>query len=419
MGCAFVCSALLATVAHGQSAKAPAVARELQVVHQLGAERHQALLELATRFNQGRSDFVVTVREGELPGGNLPHMIITDDEGAEQLLGDKPGIKPLHAAMREAGVPLRTIKPPAVIPRHAVDAQGRLMALPVGLSTPVLYVNRDALREAGLDPDMPMQTWPALQQVLGRLYEAGSACPYTVSEPGRVMIENASAWHNEPVTRKEGRNELPRFNGMLQIKHVALMASWHRSRYLHLFDRPAEAEARFATGECATIAAPSSSWVQFRSKGRFDLGILSLPYHDDMPGAPQNTLADGPMLWVAAGKQAAEYKAVARFVDFWLQPENQVAWQRESGYLPLSRSGFLAAYSEVLGADLENVQVAVSQLTNKPPTAASSASILTGQGRSIRLVDRALEEVWAERKPTKQALDDAVALMQTPEPKTR
>ena len=52
---------------------------------------------------------------------------------------------------------------------------------------------------------------------------------------------------------------------------------------------------------------------------KFDVGMASLPYHDDIPGAPQNTLADGPALWVAAGKKPEEYKVIAKFVSFLLE----------------------------------------------------------------------------------------------------
>jgi sn-glycerol 3-phosphate transport system substrate-binding protein len=223
------------------------------------------------------------------------------------------------------------------------------------------------------------------------------------------MIENTSAWHNEPLmARRGGRAEMPSFNGMLQVKHVAMMASWHRSKYLRTFRGEAEAERGFVSGDCAVIAAPSASWTDFRRKASFEVGVAPLPYHDDFPGAPQNTLADGPALWVAAGKPAADYKVIARFVAFWLQPENQTVWQRESGYLPLNRAGLMAAQSDLLSDDLANVRVAVSQLNHKPTTTESGASSVVGHTRVRAILDEELDAVWEDRKPAKEALDNAV-----------
>ncbi|HRG72497.1 MAG TPA: extracellular solute-binding protein, partial [Thauera aminoaromatica] len=170
----------------------------------------------------------------------------------------------------------------------------------------------------------------------------------------------------------------------------------------------AEAEQRFARGECAVIAAPSASWTDFRRAGKVDVAVSKLPYYDDFPGAPQNTIADGPALWASAGKKPAEYKAVARFVSFWLQPDNQVAWQRETGYLPLNRAGLLASRSELLGNDLENIQVAVDQLGGKPATPQSSAQPVVERQKVRRILDEELAGVWADEKAAKEALDNAV-----------
>lgn len=398
------------------STRAPAAKasgpKEIRLVHPLDDQREQALQQLAARFNEQSKDYRVKVERGTWSDADAPAMMILQEEDAERFLSGPPRYKAVSAVMREGGVPLQAAKASAMITREFFDAKGQLAALPVGLSTPLLYVNRGEFARVGLDPNTPIKTWFDLQQVLGTLFDAGSTCPYTVSQPGRVMIENTSAWHNEPVAARVGKGERPSFNGMLQVKHVAMMASWHRARYMRIFDAESEAEQKFASGECAVIAAPSSKWSDFRRKAGFEVGIAPLPYHDDFTAAPQNTLADGSALWVAAGKQKAEYKAVARFIGFWLQPENQVAWQRESGYLPLNRAGVFAAQSDALGPDLENVKVALAQLVGKPTTAESGAASFAGRARVLNIVDEELTAVWADRKPAKEALDTAVARVQ-------
>lgn len=397
--------------APAKAAKAPAAPAgpvAIELFHHLPADRAEALKGLVARFNAQNNDAQVVLVERDWRSGDAPDLLILEGDDEESFLAGKPRYKPVHALMKEAGVPLQTLRPPAMMTRTPVDAKGQVLALPIGLTTPVLFVNREAFRRAGLNPDSAtMSTWFDLQQTLGRLAGSGHQCPYTVAEPARVMVENLSAWHNEPVAAERGKAQAPSFNGMFQVKHVAMMASWYRARYLQIFDR-ADAERRFAAGECAVIAAPSASWTDFRKAGA-DVGVMRLPYYDDFPGAPQNTIADGPALWAAAGKKPAEYKVAARFVSFWLQPENQVAWQRETGYLPLNRAGLLAAQSDLLGPDLENVRVAVAQLTNKPATAASSAQPVMQREKVRRILDEELAAVWADRKPAKEALDTAVA----------
>ena len=385
-----------------------AAQQQIELFHRLPDTKAAALKELVERFNAQSKDVQVVLSAADWRMA-APHMLILEGDDEDAFVAGKPRFKPLYALMKESGAALQTLRPPAMMTRTPVDAKGQLLALPVGLSTPVLFLNRDALRRAGMNPDTTrVSTWFELQETLGRLADTGHTCPYTVSEPGRVMVENLSAWHNEPVARQQGKATVPSFNGMFQVKHVAMMASWTRARYLHVFPQQAEAEQRFASGDCAVIAAPSASWADFRRAGKVDVAVSRLPYYEDFPGAPQNTVADGPALWAAAGKKPAEYKAVARFVSFWLQADNQVAWQRETGYLPLNRAGLLASRSELLGDDLENVRVAVDQLGNKPATAQSSSQPVVERQSVRRILDEELAGVWADEKAAKEALDNAV-----------
>ncbi|MCV2218934.1 extracellular solute-binding protein [Thauera sp. Sel9] len=386
---------------------------QIQLFHRLPESKAAALQELVERFNAQEKNARVVLSDADWRSA-APHMLILEGEDEEAFVSGKPRYKALHALMKDAGVPLQTLRPPAMMTRTPVNAKGQLLALPVGLSTPVLFLNREALRKAGVNAEAPsVATWFELQETLGRLADTGHACPYTVAEPGRVMVENLSAWHNQPVAKAQGKGKAltmaPSFNGMFQVKHVAMMASWSRARYLHVFEQNSEAEQRFASGDCAVIAASSSSWADFRRQGKVDVAVSRLPYYDDFPGAPQNTIADGPALWASAGKKPAEYKAVARFIAFWLEPQNQVAWQRETGYLPLNRAGLLASTSELLGDDLDNVRVAVEQLTNKPATAESGAQPVVERERVRRILDEELAGVWADSKAAKEALDNAVA----------
>ena len=385
-----------------------AAQQQIELFHRLPDTKAAALKELVERFNAQSKDVQVVLSAADWRTA-APHMLILEGDDEDAFVAGKPRFKPLYALMKESGAALQTLRPPAMMTRTPVDAKGQLLALPVGLSTPVLFLNRDALRRAGMNPDTTrVSTWFELQETLGRLADTGHTCPYTVSEPGRVMVENLSAWHNEPVARQQGKTTVPSFNGMFQVKHVAMMASWTRARYLHVFPQQAEAEQRFASGECAVIAAPSASWADFRRAGKVDVAVSRLPYYEDFPGAPQNTVADGPALWAAAGKKPVEYKAVARFISFWLQADNQVAWQRETGYLPLNRAGLLASRSELLGDDLENVRVAVDQLGNKPATAQSSSQPVVERQSVRRILDEELAGVWADEKAAKEALDNAV-----------
>ncbi|MDR1853888.1 MAG: extracellular solute-binding protein [Azoarcus sp.] len=383
----------------------PAVVN-IEISHRLSPARAQALQGLVERYNAQNPAVPVVIVEKDWRAAPAPHLVILDGPEEEAFLASKkPGYKPLAALMKGAGVALQTVKPPAMVTRKPIDAKGQLLALPVGLGTPVLFVNRAALSRAKLDPNnTPMTTWSEVQGVVSKLASYRYSCPLAVVEPAKVFIENGSAWNNVPSVK----GKAAAFNGLFHVKYLSLMASWYRADLLKIFDR-ADAERRFASGECAMIVAPSDSWVDFRNQQGLDVAVKRLPYQDDTPGAPQNTLADGASLWATAGKKPAEYKAIANFVSFWLQPDNQVAWQREAGYLPLNRAGIFAADSNLLGEELENNKVAIGQLINRPVNAASSVQPLLDREKSVRILNEELADVWADRKSAKAALDNAVS----------
>jgi sn-glycerol 3-phosphate transport system substrate-binding protein len=382
---------------------------EIELVHKLGPEGEAQLSRLVERFNQDSQARIVLAKR-EWDAGTIPAMMILDETAEQRFLEGKPRYRPLHEVMKESGERMETLKPSPAMNPAPLDGGGKLLALPVRLSTPVMFYNRDAFKKVGLDAEKPPKTWFELQEALGKLADAGVACPYASSYPAWIHVENTSAWHNAPVAGGTPKQEGPlAINGMIQVKHLSMMSSWYKSRYLHIFGRGSEADAKFASGECAVLTSASGSYPALVRDAKFEVGVAALPYHDDIPGAPQNTLADGPSLWVAAGRTRSEYETIGKFVAFLLTPESQVELQRHAGSLPLNRAGLLASTSDQLKSEMANIRVAVATLTNKPATPASAASRYAHRADVRAIVDEELDALWANRKPAKQVLDEAVA----------
>jgi sn-glycerol 3-phosphate transport system substrate-binding protein len=171
--------------------------------------------------------------------------------------------------MKDAGVKVET--PAGTVDDDAdpLDSANRLVALPVALSTPVMFYNKDAFKEAGVDPKRRRKPGRR-SRALGKLVASGQACPYTTAQPAWILVENMSAWHNEPVVA-EGKKASLAINGMLEVKHVAMLSSWVKARYLHLFGRDDEAIEHFAKGECAVLTAASGAWPTLQRQAGFDV----------------------------------------------------------------------------------------------------------------------------------------------------
>lgn len=381
---------------------------QVELDHQLGEDKGTQLRKLVERFNAQSSNGKVVVSDRRWGQGSLPHMTIVSEQDEDLFLDGNPRYKPLWQVMKDAGVSLGVSVSPKVMVPAPVDSANRLLALPVALSSPVVLYNKDLLDKLGVGAADVPKTWRAWVGVLGRVHTQGVGCPMTVSQPVFTLFENAAAWNNQPLTTP-GKNEQFAANGLVHVKHLAMMASWAKSGYLRYFGRGAEAEEQFASGKCGVILAPSGSYPSLVRQAGFQVGVAPYPYHDDAYGAPLHTLADGPSLWVANNKTPAEYKLIARFIQFWLQADNQVEWQVGAGYLPLSKVGLLvASQSKLLKNETAANRQALAQLNNKPATKLSAATAFTHRVGVRRILAEEMEQVFSDKKPPKQGLDDAV-----------
>ena len=279
-----------------------------------------------------------------------------------EVLGDPKRFVPLYSMMAKAGESLKVSELSGDLKAGAADAKGRLVALPVAYSTPVLFFNKNALRKAKLDPEQPPKTWFEMQGMLDKLQDAGFACPYTSSWPVWVHIDNVSSVSGVPAMSEKG---VLTFNGLPQVKHVAMMATWSKAGYFKNFGRRDEASAKFQEGECAMITTDSREAADFREAKGVELGVAALPFHDDVYGGRQHTLADGASLWVGAGQSAAHYKQAAKFVSYMLTPEMQVELVRVYGQLPLTPAARAAVRSKILKDEDSTLQVAYGSLNGK------------------------------------------------------
>jgi sn-glycerol 3-phosphate transport system substrate-binding protein len=392
------------TLAAPESPKPAVEPLVLHLSHRLDEVRAERLEPFIENFNRKHKDIQVKlVRriEGDTPAQITQINLATGEEYA-RFLARKARFKPLHQVMREARQPFDPARLSPELRGSPIHVKGQWLALPVAFSTPVLYIDKQAFRKAGLDPESPPETWAEAQEAAGKLAMAGSPCPYTTSWPVWTLIDNASARNGAEVGDARGRLA---FNGLLQIRHIAMMATWHKSRFFVYFGRRDEAEQRFVDGECAMLTGPSSLFATLPEHGKRNVGVSPLPYHDDARGAPGNTLAEGASLWVAAGLKPAETRAAARFIRYALDPETQIELTRAGGFLPMTRVARAAAASTLMRDDLGGLQAAFAELGDRNAT----PNVRVSQIEAVRrIVEEELEEVWANRKPAKAALDDAV-----------
>src|SRR5687768_492077 len=396
---------------------------EIQWWHSMGGALGEALNGLATQFNESQKEYkVVTTFKGTYPesmtaaiaafrAGNAPHILQVFEVGTATMMAAKGAIVPVAKVMGDAKEPF---SPKAYLPTvtgYYSDTKGNMLSFPFNSSTVMFYINHDAFKKAGLEPKAP-KTWKELRAAAEKLKAAGQQCVYTTSWPSWMHIENFSAWHNVPIGTKQngmgGFDTQFTINSPLHVRHIAMLSDMAQKGLFTYAGRTNQGDAKFSSGECAMFSGSAGAQAGIKKAAKFDWSINFIPYHDDVKGAPQNSIIGGASLWVMGGKKPAEYKGVAKFMAFLSQPEVQMDWHTTTGYVPITKASYdltrkSGFYEKNPGADMP-----VRQLTNKEPTA-NSKGLRFGnfvQGREV--IEEELEAVFAGNKTAKVALDDAV-----------
>jgi sn-glycerol 3-phosphate transport system substrate-binding protein len=381
--------------------KAPAQPYVIRLSHELDGDNAKRLAAVVDQFNQSQKGYQVELVK--LADTTKPAQLnLATRAQAFHFATQKGAFKPVFQVMKEAKEPIDLKQLSADLKGAELGNASKPMALPVAFWTPVLFYNKGMFRKAGLDPEKPPRTWFEMQLAADRLSEADINCPYTTSWPAWIHIDNTSALAGVPVAGPKG--ELV-FNGLPQVKHVAMLATWYKAGFFRYFGSRDEADQHFYKGECAMLT--SNSWEQskLRDAPGVELGVAPLPYHDDIYGGRQHTLADGAALWVGAGYGKQDYQGAAKFIRFLVAPDMQLQLARVGGFLPLTQTARTALKSNLLKDEEQTLEVAYDSLKGEGGTDPLRISSTDGV-RTI--VDEELADVWADKKPAKAALDSAV-----------
>ncbi|HEX9214354.1 MAG: sn-glycerol-3-phosphate ABC transporter substrate-binding protein UgpB [Alphaproteobacteria bacterium] len=404
---------------------APASAQtELQWWHAMAGELGQKLEKIATDFNNSQKDFkVVPVYKGTYPevmtgaiaafrAKQPPHIIQVFEVGTATMMAARGAVYPVYELMKDAAEPF---DPKAYLPAvvgYYTDTQGNMLSFPFNSSTPVLYYNKDLFKKAGLDPNSPPKTWPEVGAAAAKLQAAGVPCGFTSEWPSWINIENLSAWHNVPIATQAngfgGFNTELKINGPVQVKHLAQLAEWQKTKLFDYGGRVNSAEPKFNASECGMILASSATRLTIITNLKSEVGIAMMPYWPDVKGTPQNSIIGGATLWVLKGQKAEDYKGVAKFFSYLSKPEVQAWWHQQTGYLPITQAAYELSRQQGFYDKNPGTDVSIKQMTLNPPTD-NSKGLRLGSFVQIRnIIEEEMESALQGNKSAQEALDSAV-----------
>ncbi|MEM9280159.1 MAG: sn-glycerol-3-phosphate ABC transporter substrate-binding protein UgpB [Pseudomonadota bacterium] len=396
---------------------------EVHFWHAFTGRLGELVAEQVETFNGSQNDYkVVASHKGNysetLNAGiaafraqEQPHILMVFEVGTATMMGAKGAIKPVYEVMSDAGATFNQDAYIGSVKGYYTTTDGEMLSLPFNSSTPVLWVNNDALTAAGIDPSTDLSTWQNVGAVLDKLKASGHACPLTTAWQSWIHLENLSAYHNVPFATKDngfsGLDTELALNGPVQVKHLQTLGDWAKDGKFVYKGRRNEGGADFRAGECALFTESSAGYAGIKKEAKFDFSVKPLPYWDGVAGAPQNTIIGGASLWVMQGHEAPEYKGVAEFLNFLSSTDIQAKWHQNTGYLPITAAAGDKTRIDGFYEQNPGTDIAVIQMTANAPTS-NSKGLRLGSFDQIRgIIDEELEAIWSGDKTAQAAMDSA------------
>lgn len=242
---------------------------------------------------------------------------------------------------------------------------GELVSIPWGRSSCIFYYNKDAFREAGLDPENPPATWDELVDAAVKLTktdESGEVVRY-----GYGICENAgnSQWPLAILTAQNGGaicNDEGTETYFDSDACVGAMEWWvklHQEYHcvpdylLNFSDMP----NMFVGGQLAMMQHTSGNLTNIYANADFEVGVAL------MPGvASQTSSTGGQNFYMCPGLSEKERKGAWEFIRYCTTPEIQARWCAACGYIATVESAFETDLLKDYMEKVDGLQGAVDQL---------------------------------------------------------
>ena len=281
---------------------------------------------------------------------------------------------------------------------------GKTWGIPFQRSTIVLYYNKDAFKEAGLDPNHPPATWAEMTadaEKLTRRDASGKVTQWGVEIPSSgfpywlfqaLAIENGANLMNAAGT--EVYYDKPEVVGALQY-WVDLVNKYkvHPPGIVDWGTTPKD----FFERKVAMIWTTTGNLTNVRANAKFDFGVAMLPAMKQR-GSPTG----GGNFYIFKKSTPAQREAAFKFIKWVTQPERAAQWGIDTGYVAVRADAWDTPEMKKYVAGFPAAAVARDQL----PYAKAELSTHDNQ-RVTKVLNDALQAALTGSKTPAQALKDA------------
>ena len=360
---------------------------ELTFWHSMGGVNGEAIAKLVEDFNklnegkihvntefQGNYDDTITKIKAAGMGA-LPADVVQIYDIGTRFMIDSGWVKPIQDFIDADNYDLSQIEP-NLAAYYTVEE--KLYSMPFNSSTPLLYYNKDAFKEAGLDPEAPPTNFDEIFEMAKKLEkkdDSGKVTQYGfgMGNYGWFFEQWVGKQAEHYVDNNNGRGADPATKVMFDENGAGanILNVWKKMFDEKVFEYLGQgndnAKQAFISGNIAiTLESTAALKSLLQNVGdSFELGTGYFPNinADDKGGVS----IGGGSLWALATGDEAREKATWEFIQYMISPDAQAYWNAQTGYFPITIATHeLDAFKENI-AQYPQFQTAIDQLHGTAP----------------------------------------------------
>lgn len=360
-----------------------------------------------------------------LAGGDLPSVVQIYDIGTQRMIDTKRVIPVQDFVEKDNQQALVDDLEPAVRSYYTVNS--KLYSMPFNSSAPVMYYDKNAFKEVGLDPNNPPQTYDEVLAAARKLTKKDAS--------GKIIRSGVDftlyGWILEQEMATQNAVYLDPNNGRGADRGTKLVFNSEAGQNWLNFLKQLQDEgigrslgrasgttngttlgANFSKGDAAITFESIANLRGWSSQaaaagGKVDIGVGFLP---KPAGAPGGVIIGGASLWITDQGTTDQQQAAWEFVKFVSSPEIQAFFASNTGYYPTRKSAYDQQLMKDALAKFPQFQKAVDELRSTTATPATQGAVFGTFAGARPLVEGAMEQFLLGTFPTsKAALDDAAS----------
>lgn len=281
---------------------------------------------------------------------------------------------------------------------------GKTWGIPFQRSTVVLYYNKDAFKEAGLDPAKPPANWKELKEMAHKLTKkdaSGNVSQYGIQIPSTgfaYWLLQTLTTPNDVLLANEAGTQVTFDNP----KVVEALDFWvnlakegvHPKGVIEWGTTPKD----FFEKKAAMIVTTTGNLTNVKNNAKFDFGVAPIPGNVRKGGSPTG----GGNFYIFKKAPREQQQAAFEFAKWITQPERAAQWSIDSGYVAVSPAAYDTPALKKYGQEFAPALVARDQL----PVSVAEFSTHENQ-RVTKVLNDAVQAALNGTKTSAQAMKDA------------